>query len=78
MDVCKDGNGANVFAYTYDVQKGRNSGCYLQDLLWERHHGTVPAGCRVKHKHGVTVGKLLQGVGIVTSLNLHAFCDPVK
>ncbi|XP_022089005.1 zinc finger MYND domain-containing protein 19-like [Acanthaster planci] len=68
VDVCKDGNGASVFAYTYDIQKGRNSGCYLHDLLWERHHGLIPAGLRVKHKNGVSVDNRLDNLQL-TAVN---------
>ena len=58
VDVDKDGNGANVYAYTFDMSRGRSSGCYLQDLIWERHHGAIPRGLKVSHKNNVSVGEL--------------------
>lgn len=34
VKVDPDGNGAHIFAYTYNILKGRESGQFLHDFLW--------------------------------------------
>lgn len=65
VDVDKDGNGANVYAYTFDMSRGRSSGCYLQDLIWERHHGAIQTEFKVTHKNNVSVDNRLENLQLV-------------
>lgn len=34
VDVDRNGGGARIFAYAYDVARGRASGAYVHQLLW--------------------------------------------
>ena len=34
VDVNKDGNGANIFAYAFDLAREETSGCYFHEYIW--------------------------------------------
>ena len=34
IDVDRNGGGARIFAFAYDVSRGRHSGTYVHHLLW--------------------------------------------
>lgn len=34
VKVDPDGNGAHIYAYTYKILKGKESGQFLHDFLW--------------------------------------------
>lgn len=34
VDVNKDGNGANIFAYAFDLSREGTSGCYFHEYIW--------------------------------------------
>ena len=34
VDVDRNGGSARIFAYAYDVSRGRRSGAYVHQLLW--------------------------------------------
>lgn len=34
VDVNKDGDGANIFAYAFDLSREEASGCYFHEYIW--------------------------------------------
>ena len=55
LDIDKNGHGAKIFAVCFIYERGRETAVYVQDLLWERHHGGIAPGWTVLHRNCVTV-----------------------
>ena len=34
VDVDRDGNGAKIFAYAFDLNKEKTGGCYFHEYIW--------------------------------------------
>ena len=55
LDIDRNGHGAKIFAVCFIYERGRETAVYVQDLLWERHHGGIAPGWTVIHRNCVTV-----------------------
>merc|ERR1719350_1218075 len=58
-EVDRNGGGARIYAYCYSYERGRASGEYVHDLLWERHRGALPSSHRVVHANNITTDNRL-------------------
>jgi hypothetical protein len=38
-----------------------SGGCYLHNMVWEKHRGIVSTGYQVYHKNGITLGIYVSG-----------------
>ncbi|XP_037082799.1 zinc finger MYND domain-containing protein 19-like [Pollicipes pollicipes] len=65
LEIDRNGNGASIFAWCYDISRGRSSGQYVHAMLWERYCGGVAPGWRVAHHNGITVDNRLENLQLV-------------
>jgi len=65
LEIDRNGNGASILAWCYDMGSGRASGQYVHDMLWERYCGGAAPGWKVIHQNGVTVDNRLENLVLV-------------
>ncbi|KAL3871110.1 hypothetical protein ACJMK2_039129 [Sinanodonta woodiana] len=66
VDIDRDGNGARIYVYIFDLQRGRSSGHYLHEFVWEKHCGEICAGWRVAHKNHITMDNRMENLILVS------------
>mmetsp|Transcript_18324 Transcript_18324/g.47891 ORF Transcript_18324/g.47891 Transcript_18324/m.47891 type:complete len:241 (+) Transcript_18324:24-746(+) len=67
LEVDRDGRGAKVFAVaqTEDSETGGPITQYFHNMLWLNHFRSIPDGCMVVHKNGITVDNRLVNLELV-------------
>jgi len=63
--VDRNGGGARIYAYCYEYRRGKESGMYVQDMLWTLHCGSIADGFVVLHKNCLTLDNRLDNLTLV-------------
>ncbi|XP_042898236.1 zinc finger MYND domain-containing protein 19 isoform X2 [Parasteatoda tepidariorum] len=64
VDIDRNGQGAHVYAFAFDVSKGKKFGRFVQDILWEIHFGGIAPGYKVVHRNGISVDNRLENLSL--------------
>ncbi|XP_043217011.1 zinc finger MYND domain-containing protein 19-like [Amphibalanus amphitrite] len=65
LEIDRNGNGAAVYAWCFDINRGRSSGQFVHSMLWERYCGGVAPGWRIIHMNGITVDNRIENLALV-------------
>ncbi|CAL1297280.1 unnamed protein product [Larinioides sclopetarius] len=78
VEIDRNGQGAQVFAFAYDVKKGKESGRYVHEILWEKYYGGIAPGFKVVHKNGITVDNRVENLMLCPKNISHYQCAGQK
>ncbi|XP_055925972.1 zinc finger MYND domain-containing protein 19-like [Argiope bruennichi] len=78
VEIDRNGQGAQIFAFAYDVKKGKESGRYVHEILWEKYYGGIAPGFKVVHKNGITVDNRVENLMLCPKNVSHSQCASQK
>jgi hypothetical protein len=70
LHVETQGNGSEevkCYAITMSPEFIDSGGCYLHNMVWEKHRGIVSTGYQVYHKNGITLDNRLSNLQMLAS-----------